>query len=77
MIIEFDICIEIIKEIIMEPTNYSTFNRSKNQVNLNVIHEHEESSQEKTSSSSEDGLTSYQKYITTLILFYIMMAYVS
>ena len=61
----------------MEPTNYSTFNRSKNQVNLSVIHEHEESSQEKTSSSSEDGLTSYQKYITTLILFYIMMAYVS
>ena len=61
----------------MEPQNYSTFDRSKNQVDLNVIHEHEESSQEKTSSSSEDGLTTYQKYITTLILFYIMLSYVS
>ena len=61
----------------MEPTNYSIFNHSKNQVNLNVIHEHEESSQEKTLSSSVDELTSCQKYITTLILFYIMLAYVS
>ena len=48
----------------------------KNKVNLNVIPEDSIPSNE-PSKQSKPSLTNCQRYITTLILFYIMMAYVS
>ena len=62
----------------MESTNHvkRSVKFEKNKVNLNVIPEDSIPANE-PSKQPKPSLTNCQRYITTLILFYIMMAYVS
>ena len=63
----------------MEPTNYNKRSvkfEKNNKVNLNVIPEDSIPTIEQPK-EPKSSLTNCQRYITTLILFYIMMAYVS
>ena len=64
----------------MEPADYKNKRPAKFgkniKVSLNIIPEHSMSTNQ-SSKEPKSSLTNCQRYITTLILFYIMMSYVS